>query len=97
MTAGYPKPAPRVVLYAKPDCQLCDEARGALLELRAEIAFELCELDIERDERLLARHLERIPVIEVDGAEVSELGVDIAAVRAALGDGEARSIGSVRA
>jgi hypothetical protein len=77
--------APRVILYGRPDCQLCDEARDALLALRAEgLRFELRERNIEMDEGLLRAHLERIPVIEVDGAEVSQLAVDAAALRAAL-------------
>jgi hypothetical protein len=75
----------RVVLYGRPECKLCDEARAALLALRAEgLRFELRERNIEDDERLLRMHFERIPVIEVDGAEVSELAVDAAALRAAL-------------
>ena len=97
MTDGARDRGSRVVLYSRPECHLCDEARRVLLELRDEIPFELRELDIEADERLLATHLERIPVIEVDGVEVCALGVDVAAVRAALRDGEARAIGSVRA
>jgi hypothetical protein len=34
------------------------------------------EVDIERDEGLLATYLERIPVVEVDGVIVSELELD---------------------
>ena len=76
---------PVVVLYGRPDCPLCDEARDALLALRAEgKRFELRERNIEEDEGLLREHLERIPVIEVDGTEVSQLAVDPVALRAAL-------------
>lgn len=79
-------PIPHVTLYGRPGCHLCDEARNVLLELRAEgIGFELRELNIEDDERLLRAHLERIPVIEVDGRAVSELVPDGRALRAALG------------
>jgi hypothetical protein len=46
--------------------------------------FELLEVDIESDDLLLRRHLERIPVVEVDGEVVSELLLDEAAVRARL-------------
>ena len=46
--------------------------------------FELLEVDIESDELLLRRHLERIPVVEVDGEVVSELVLDEAALRARL-------------
>ena len=46
--------------------------------------FELQEIDIESDEDLLRRYLERIPVVEVDGEIVSELVLDPDAVRARL-------------
>ena len=76
---------PHVTLYGRPGCRLCDEARGVLLALRDEgISFELRELNIDDDERLLRLLLERIPVIEVDGREVSELVPDSPALRAAL-------------
>jgi hypothetical protein len=76
---------PIVVLYARPDCQLCDEARAQLDALRAEgWPFELKEVDIDSDDRLLARFLERIPVVELGGRIVSELGLDQGELRARL-------------
>jgi glutaredoxin len=75
----------RLVLYGRPDCHLCDEAREALESLRSEgVAFELQEVDIESDESLLARFLERIPVVELDGEIVSELRLDRDELRARL-------------
>ena len=62
-----------VVLFSRPGCHLCDEARGALEALSAGRAFAVLEVDIERDPGLHARYLERIPVVEVDGEVVSEL------------------------
>jgi glutaredoxin len=77
--------AAEVVLYSRPGCHLCDEARDALAALRDEVpAFELREVDIEGDERLLAAYLERIPVVEVGGEIVSELALDARAVRSRL-------------
>jgi glutaredoxin len=77
--------APTVTLYGRPGCHLCDEARDQLLALRDEgKRFELHEVNIDEDERLLRAHLERIPVIEVDGTEVTALVLDSAALRAAL-------------
>jgi glutaredoxin len=76
---------PRLVLYARPDCHLCDEARAQLEALRAEgLAFEFDEVDIDSDDRLLARYLERIPVLTLDGEIVSELGLDSKGIRARL-------------
>jgi len=74
-----------VKLYTRPDCHLCDEAREGLQALRADgVNFELEEIDIESDEALLRRYLERIPVIELDGRVVAELGLDLDGLRARL-------------
>ncbi len=73
-----------VVLYARPGCHLCDEARRALDALSAARRFAVREVDIERDEALHARYLERIPVVEVDGEVVSELAFDPARLLARL-------------
>ena len=77
-------PVTSVVLYGRPGCHLCDEARALLTGLLADSGGELTEVDIESDDALLARYLERIPVIEVDGAVISELEPDAGALRAAL-------------
>jgi c-di-GMP-related signal transduction protein len=74
-----------IVVYSRPECHLCEEAVAAIVALNGEgYRFALHEIDIESDELLLRRHLERIPVVEVDGAVVSELVLDEAAVRARL-------------
>ena len=65
-----------VTLYGRPGCHLCDEARDALERMRASHGFTLEERDIERDERLLGRYLERIPVICLDGVELYDYAVD---------------------
>ena len=77
---------PTIVLYSRPDCHLCDEARTGLEEMRAEgPGFELREVDIDSDDELLRAYLERIPVIAIDGREVCELGLDAGAVRSVIG------------
>ncbi|HEX4668714.1 MAG TPA: glutaredoxin family protein [Solirubrobacterales bacterium] len=74
-----------VVVYSRPGCHLCEEAVAAIVGLHGQgYRFGLHEVDIESDELLLRRHLERIPVVEVDGTVVSELVLDEAAVRARL-------------
>ena len=74
-----------VTLYARDGCHLCDEARTELMALRsAGLEFELREVDIESDEGLHASFLERIPVVEVGGEVVSELGLDEGSLRAAI-------------
>jgi glutaredoxin len=74
-----------VVVYSRPGCHLCEEALEQIVALHEKgYRFDLHEVDIEGSELLLRRHLERIPVVEVDGIEVSELILDRAALEARL-------------
>lgn len=74
-----------LVLYQRPGCHLCEEAVAELVALHGEgYRFELREVDIESDETLLRRMLERIPVLELNGEIVSELTMDRDSVRARL-------------
>jgi hypothetical protein len=83
--SGPSAPISQVTVYSRPECHLCAEAIEALITLHADgYRFELHEIDIESEELLLRRMLERIPVVEVDGEVVSELLLDEAAVRARL-------------
>jgi glutaredoxin len=77
--------APTITLYGRPGCHLCDEARTQLLALAPELGFTLVEADIESDDDLLRRYLERIPVIALDGEELSDFFVDEAGLRTRLG------------
>jgi glutaredoxin len=65
-----------VTLYGRPGCHLCDEARAVLEQVRATRPFRLEEIDIEADDALFKRYLERIPVVALDGEELFELFVD---------------------
>jgi glutaredoxin len=62
----------RLVLYSRPGCHLCDEARVVLQR----IGVPFAEIDIESDDELLKRYLERIPVVALDGQELYDFFVD---------------------
>ena len=64
------------MLYGKPGCCLCDEARDAVTSVRASHEFELDEVDVSTDPDLHHRYGERIPVLELDGDELFEFHVD---------------------
>jgi hypothetical protein len=53
-------------------------ALDELRELRCEQDFSLDVVDIESDDALHARYLERIPVIALDGRELYDFAVDTA-------------------
>ena len=65
-----------VTLYGKPGCCLCDEAKAEIAAARAEVDFDLREVDVSLDPSLNREYGERIPVVEVDGSETFELHVD---------------------
>jgi hypothetical protein len=68
-----------VVLYSRPGCGLCDEARDVLLAERERTPFDLEEIDVSGDDALELEYGIRIPVVLVDGAEVFEIRVESAA------------------
>jgi glutaredoxin len=70
----------RLTLYGRPGCHLCDDARSVLERVGAE--FD--EVDIEQDDDLLKKYLERIPVVTLDGEELFEHFVDEKSLRAQL-------------
>jgi Glutaredoxin-like domain (DUF836) len=76
-----------VVLYTRPGCCLCDEARGVLERVRSRHpgAFEIQEQDIEASAELHRRYLERIPVVTIDGVERFELFVNESELERRLG------------
>jgi predicted thioredoxin/glutaredoxin len=74
----------RVVLYGAPGCHLCEEARLGLQRLAIRTPFVFREVDIHSDPDLAHRWVFEIPVIEVDGAVVTQAPVDLEAVRRAL-------------
>lgn len=84
-------PMPELVLYARPGCHLCDEAREAIRAVLADRAERslpvpsLTERNIEADADLHRRLLERIPVVEIDGRRV-ELVVSVGKVRRLLAE-----------
>jgi hypothetical protein len=74
----------RVVLFTRPGCHLCDAARVVVEQVTVELGERFVERDITTDPRLLAAHLESIPVVEVDGVQVDFWRVSADRLRAAL-------------
>ena len=70
-----------LLLYSRPGCHLCDDAREVLERVGA--PFE--EIDITSDDALHAAYLERIPVVALDGRELFQFFVDEAVLRETLG------------
>ena len=62
-------PGPRVVIYSRPGCHLCEEAKKVIEASGYRGEYTLEEINIESDAELLRRHRYDIPVIMINGVE----------------------------
>jgi glutaredoxin len=76
---------PEVLMFARPGCGLCDEAREVIMAVRARVPFEYREVDVAGDDALEIRYGIRIPVVLVDGRELFEISVDAGRLGEAVG------------
>lgn len=74
----------RVLLYSRPGCHLCDDARVVIEQVCAEVGTSYVEVDITTDAGLTERYGEQIPVTLVDGHRHDFWRVDANRLRAAL-------------
>lgn len=87
----YDPPLPDLILYSRPGCHLCDEARAvleALLDERNRAgrpAPNLVERDIETDPALEHAYFASIPVVELGEGRL-ELATSVAKLRRLLDD-----------
>ncbi|CAB4929879.1 unannotated protein [freshwater metagenome] len=78
---------PVITIHLRPGCHLCAQALAVLETIAADQPFTLERIDIESDDVLHARYLERIPVIALDGEELYDFHVDAADLRSRLAAG----------
>lgn len=62
----------RVVVYSRPNCPMCDEARKALQ--RASVIFD--EIDVTSDRALEEEYGRFVPVVEAGGRIVFHAGMN---------------------
>ena len=77
----------RVLLYTRPGCHLCDDARAVVAEVCAELGETYDEVDISGSPELEARFGQEIPVTMVDGEQHDFFRVSPRRLRRALGHG----------
>ena len=82
---------PEIVLYHAVGCHLCERALAQVRALRAELGFELREVDISGDPALEAAHREWLPVVEIDGRRRFTYHVQLDAFRSAVAQATARA------
>jgi glutaredoxin len=80
---------PRVVLYGRAGCHLCDDAREVVRVVAAEAGITWLEVDVDdaaaRDGGALQREYgEQVPVVTVDGVPRGYWRIDADRLRKAL-------------
>ena len=65
-----------VQIYSRPDCHLCEVAKKKILNFAREFPIHVEEIDISRDEEILAAYWERIPLIFVNGRLAAKYRID---------------------
>lgn len=61
-----PMARPKVTLYTRAGCCLCDDAKRVLSDARRRADFDYEELDIDRDPELRRRYNDEVPVIAIN-------------------------------
>jgi len=77
---------PHITIFQRDGCHLCELAVNQLKELQADFEFELREVDIESDDQLHQRYLERIPVIALADEELYDFEIDLADLKTRLSE-----------
>jgi glutaredoxin len=75
---------PRVTLYSRPGCHLCEAAREVVARVCADLGEEFAEVWIDDDPALVERFGEEVPVTFVDGRQHDFWRVDETRLRTAL-------------
>ena len=80
---------PRVLLYGRAGCHLCDEARVVVARVCDDLGLPWSEIDVDNppvpgEPDPFEAYGERVPVLVVDGVEVAQWRVSERAMRAAL-------------
>jgi glutaredoxin len=60
---------PRVTLYTRKGCCLCEEAKRVLESARQVARFDLDEVDIDGDADLRRTYNDEVPVIAINGSK----------------------------
>jgi glutaredoxin len=67
---------PKVTLYSRPACCLCDEVKQQLEQLRRRADFEVEEINIDEDEVLRRLYNDEVPVVMINGRKAFKYRLD---------------------
>lgn len=68
---------PKVTLYTRKGCCLCDDAKHVLELARRQARFDLDEVDIDRRPDLEKLYTDEVPVIAINGSKAFKYRVSV--------------------
>ena len=80
-------PIPRVTLYSRPGCHLCEVVKEQLETIRREMDFHIEERNIDEEASWREQYNDDIPVVAVNGLEICKHRLDAGRFRDALSSG----------
>jgi glutaredoxin len=75
---------PRVTLYTRADCHLCDEAGAVIEAVTSELGASWRAVDVDADPEDRAEYGDLVPVVLVDGVVLAYYRVEPDRLRSAL-------------
>lgn len=69
---------PKLILYSRKDCCLCDEMKAIIRQVAEKVPIELDEVDIDANTVLRTRYSEEVPVLFVDGRKAFKYRATVA-------------------
>lgn len=78
------RPAVRVTLLTRTPCHLCDAARAIVADVCGRTGHAWQEVDVDSEPELRAEYGDQVPVVLVDGEQLSSFTVPSDVLRDAL-------------
>ena len=75
---------PKLTLYSRPDCCLCDEMKAVIAQVAERMVIELAEVDIDSSPELQQQFGAEVPVLFIDGRKAFKYRVTVSELKRKL-------------
>ena len=76
---------PRLTLYSRRDCCLCDEMKAVIKAVAGKIAIDIEEIDVDSSAQLQEQFGSEVPVLFIDGRKAFKFRVKVRQLESRLG------------
>ena len=71
---------PKLTLYSRQDCCLCDEMKTVIRQVAAGTTLQLVEIDVDSNDELKVKYGSEVPVLFIDGRKAFKYRLTTAAL-----------------